>query len=79
MIRFFFNIGCSESKVIFKGGGKKTNKQIKRKEQTFARRTFHSFSVKTLSDKQTQYTHRTARLKPAIGDAQKLAQNSFPA
>ena len=63
----------------FSSEGKKKNKQIKRKEQTFAPRTFHSVSVKTLSDKQTQYTHRTARLKPAIGDAQKLAQNSFPA
>ena len=30
------------------------------------------------SNKQTQSTHRKARLEPAIRDAQKLAQNVFP-
>ena len=29
------------------------------------------------SNKQTQSTHRKARLEPAIRDAQKLAQNVF--
>ena len=44
------------------------------KEQTFAPRAFHS----ELQKKQTQSTHRKARLEPAIKDAQKLAQNVFP-
>ena len=30
------------------------------------------------SNKQTQSTHRNARLEPAIRDAQKLARNVFP-
>ena len=71
MICFYSNIGCSESKVIFKW--RKNNKNKKRSlynEQTFAPRVFHSVSVRTLTerDKQTQ----------AIRDAQKLAQNVFP-
>ena len=71
MICFYSNIGCSESKVIFKW--RKNNNKNKKslyKEQTFAPRVFHSVSVRTLTerDKQTQ----------AIRDAQKLAQNVFP-
>ena len=74
MICFFSNIGCSESKVIFKwrknNNNSKNNKKSLYKEQTFAPRVFHLVSVRTLTerDKQTQ----------AIRDAQKLAQNVFP-
>ena len=68
MICFYSNIGCSESKVIFKwrknNNNSKNNKKSLYKEQTFAPRVFHSVSVRTLTegDKQTQ----------AIRDAQKL-------
>ena len=70
MTCFYSNIGCYESKVIFKW--RKNNKNKKRSlynEQTFAPRVFHSVSVRTLTerDKQTQ----------AIRDAQKLAKNVF--
>ena len=70
MICFYTNIGCSESKVIFKW--RKNNNKNKKslyKEHTFAPRVFHSVSVRTLTErnKQTQ----------AIRDAQKLAQNVF--
>ena len=34
--------------------------------------------VQNSSNKQTESTHRKARLEPAIRDAQKLAQNVFP-
>ena len=74
MICFYSNIGCSESKVIFKwrknNNNDKNNKNSLYKEQTFTPRVFHSVSVRTLTDrdKQTQ----------AIRDAQKLAQNVFP-
>ena len=75
MIRFYPNIGCSESNVIFKwrknnnNNNENKNKSLY-KEQMFAPRVFHLVSVKTLTerDKQTQ----------AIRDAQKLAQNVFP-
>ena len=71
MVCFYSNIGCSESKVIFKW--RKNNKNKKKSlynEQTFAPRVIHSVSVRTLTerDKQTQ----------TIRDAQKLAQNVFP-
>ena len=74
MICFYCNIGCSESKVIFKwrknSNNNKNKKKTLYKDQTFAPRVFHSVLVRTLTerDKQTQ----------AIGDAQKLAQNVFP-
>ena len=73
MIWFYSNIGCSESKVIFKWRKNNDNNKNKKslyKEQTFAPRVFDSVSVRTLTelDKQTQ----------AIRDAQKLAQNVFP-
>ena len=44
MICFSFNIGCSESKVIFKRRKKNQTCQIKMfyREQTFAPRVFHS-------------------------------------
>ena len=68
MICFYSNIGCSESKVIFKWRKNNNNKNKKKplQEQTFAPRVFHSVSVRTLTelDKQTQ----------AISDA----QNVFP-
>ena len=49
MIRFSFNIGCSESKVIFKWRKKKqTGKKALRLEH------FFSLSQNSLSDKQTQ-------------------------
>ena len=71
MICFHSNIGCSESKVIFKWGKKTTTKTKKSlyEEQTFAPCVFHSVSVRNLTerDKQAQ----------AIRDAQKLAQNVF--
>ena len=75
MIRFSFNIGCSESKVIFKRRKKKNKRQIKMlyREQTFAPPAFHSEL-----QQQTESTHMKARLEPAITDAQKLAQNVFP-
>ena len=67
--------------VIFKWRGK--NKQTNKKTSQGAnvRTSCISFdlSQNSLSDKQTRYTHRKTRLKPAIGDAQKLAQNSFSA
>ena len=42
-------------------------------EQTFAPRALH-----LELQQQTQSTHRKAHFEPAIGDAQKLAQNVFP-
>ena len=64
MIRFYSNIGCSESKVIFKwqkNNNDNKKKQIKRlyKEQTSAPRIFHSVSVITHShsDSQPQANH----------------------
>ena len=55
MIRFSFNIGCSESKVVFKRKKKKQTCQIKMlyREQTFAPRAFHSY-FQNSSNKQTQ-------------------------
>ena len=84
MIRFCFNIGCSESKVIFKWRRTKTTHMVKRlfEKQTFTPCAFHSVSAKTLSvtnkHSRTRSTHKKARLEPAIIDAQKLAQNVFP-
>ena len=77
MICFYSNIGCSESKVIFKWrkNNNNNNKNKKKPLQGTNVRTscislVHSVSVRTLTelDKQTQ----------AIRDAQKLAQNVFP-
>ena len=74
MIRFSFNIGCFESKVILKRRKKKKQTcQIKMlyREQTFSPRAFHS-------ELQQQTNSQHSRLEPAIRDAQKLAQNVFP-
>ena len=81
MIRFSFNIGCSESKVIFKRR-KKANMSNKNALQGANVRTsctsLDQNSSDNSSNKQTQSTHRNACLEPAIRDAQKLAQNVFP-
>ena len=82
MIRSFFNIGCSESKVIFKwrksskNNKKKTNKKAL---QTFTRsKRSHLVHFKNKHSRHGQSTHRKARREPAIRDPQKLAQNVFP-
>ena len=68
MICFYSNIGCSESKVIFKWRKNNNNKNQKKslyKEQTFAPRVFHSVSVRTLTErhKQTQSTDAVNKQK----------------
>ena len=74
MICFYSNIGCSESKVIFKWRKNNNNDKKQKKAFTRSKRShlvyIHSVSVRTLTerDKQTK----------AIRDAQKLAQHVFP-
>ena len=91
MIRFYSNIGCSESKVIFMWRkNNKTNQKRLYKEQTFVPRVFHSVSTRAIIGL-NQNSHRTTqtqtnvewqtwetRLEPAIRDAQKLVQIVFP-
>ena len=59
MIRFYNNIGCSESKVIFQ-----QQQKIKRlyKEQTFAPRVLQSVSVRTLTGGQTHTVNKQKSL-----------------
>ena len=51
MIRFSFNIGCTESKVIFKWGEKK--KQTNKKEGANVRTSYISFGLSQNSQWQT--------------------------
>ena len=81
MIRSSFNIGCSESKVIF--NWRKTNKNNNKKRIKRLYRPLQGANVRTSCISQTntvdgQSTHRKARREPAIRDAQKLAQDVFP-
>ena len=80
MIRFSFNIGCSESKVIFKRRKKSKHMSNKNALQGANIRT-SCISLRTPATNKhspTQSTHRKVRLEPAIRDAQKLAHNVFP-
>ena len=64
MIRFHSNIGCSESKVIFKwrknNNYNNNKKQIKRlyREQMFASRVFHSASLRPLTERHKQTVNK---------------------
>ena len=82
IIRSSFNIGCSESKVIFKWRKNSKNKQQKTNKkalQTFTRRKgSHLVHFTNKHSRHGQSTHRKARREPAIRDSQKLAQNVFP-
>ena len=84
MIRFSFNIGWSESKVIFKWRKTKATHKKKafREEKVHTLCISFSLSQNSLCEKQTnsrtRSTHRKACLEPVIRDAQKLAQNVFP-
>lgn len=61
MIRFYSNIGCSESKVIFMWRkNNKTNKKRLYKEQTFVPRVFHSVSTRVIIGL-NQNSHRTTQ------------------
>ena len=83
---FHLYIGCSESKVIFKG--RKNNKNnIKKKRKKKALQTStrskrshleHFTSNHSQQAQSTRPVITKARLEPAIRNAQKLAQNVFP-
>ena len=81
MIRFSYNIVCSESKVILKwrknnnDNDKKTNKKALQ-TSTRSKRS-HLMYLTNKHSQHRQSTHRKACLEPAIRDMQKLAQNVF--
>ena len=74
MICFSFNIGCSESKVIFKWRKTKTIQKYKGFSRSKRSHLVHFIQSQSV----TLCSHRKARHEPAIRDAQKPAQNVFP-
>ena len=83
VIRSSFNIGCSESKVIFKWRKTTitttTTKRMKRLYRPLQGAKVRTSCIwQTKDSRHGQSTHRKARREPAIRDAQNLAQNVFP-